>query len=237
MPRLIAQNEGGSHDFIDLRRQQIQHEEQYGKECPKCGKEYGRRKQVCQETDCNKCPLRVSKRKRPSDDSDVGPPTKKQRISRTEFQPSGSQTITTATTRPSSGSLYDHIPSSHPDEPIRLEARDPVFLNPNSHKTLVTILQDIGKDLQVAKYCPGSKRKWAIIVCDGLPYTLCLRVLKETYTCSECQQAVFTRSQLVAHMEEEHGALVAEEDELIREFDWALVRIGYGHYEMNMVSY
>lgn len=121
---------------------------------------------------------------------------------------------------------------------VRVKARDPVFVNPNSYTSIIEVLQSIGKDLAVDKYVPESSRKWAVVVhvCDGLPYSLCNRVLKETFRCKECHNAVFTKSALKKHMSAAHHIQDHNDDIHILEFDWVLVCIGYGHYEMNMVS-
>ena len=110
-----------------------------------------------------------------------------------------------------------------------------MFVNPNSFNSIVTVLRAIGKDLNVAKYNPNSKRKWAVIVCDGLPFSLCTKVLKDTYTCNTCNEAIFNKAALARHMTEVHSIELDEGVQLTPEFDWVLLRIGYGHYEMNMV--
>ena len=237
LPKLMEEyNDTSKTDLIDEKLASDKHEEEYGKECPVCGKEYYKRKLKCKVDGCNNADLIVSKRAA-ENSADDGPSAKKRRrstMTRHEFFPSGS--TSTMLLKPQGPAMYDHITSNHPEEPIKITARDPVFANPNSFASVIKVLQAIGKDLQINKYSPSSKRKWAVIVCDGLPFSLCTRILKETYTCSRCKEAIFTEAELEKHMKNVHKEN-KREDVPTPEFDWVLLRIGYGHYEMNMVRF
>ncbi|XP_072050462.1 uncharacterized protein [Amphiura filiformis] len=218
-------------DHIDEQMASNKHDQEFGKTCPVCGKEYSRRKQKCKQAGCDNVILRISKR--PADSSPVTFKKKKVGIIRHEFLPSGSTATTRVPTK--SQSPYEHIESHHPEDPIKIKARDPVFVNPNSYANMITVLQAIGKDLKVQKYDSTSKRQWAVVICDGLPYSLCTKILKETYTCSVCNAAIFRRTAMAKHVAEAHDRMLQEQQELTLEFGWVLLRIGYGHYEMNMV--
>ena len=118
--------------------------------------------------------------------------------------------------------LYGHIPANH--VPINLQASDPVFVNPNSYERVKEVLRHIGKSFNIALYTPGSPRKWCAVVCDGLPYVLAQKVIRETFIC-DCGKDG-SKAEMEAHGKEPgHHAT--------REFDWVLLQIGLGHVEMN----
>ncbi|XP_063971571.1 uncharacterized protein LOC135159708 [Lytechinus pictus] len=120
---------------------------------------------------------------------------------------------------------------------VKVHAGEPIFVNPNSHASVLKVLQEIGKQVKVKKYVPDGEREWVAVTCDGLPFFLAQRVLKETFTCQECKKAVFTRKAYESHCAEHDAyANVAPKDlPTCLEFDWVLLRIGHGHVEMNMV--
>ncbi|KAJ8022554.1 hypothetical protein HOLleu_37485 [Holothuria leucospilota] len=122
---------------------------------------------------------------------------------------------------------------------VHVLPRDPVFLNPNSFENVKEVFLAIGKDFQIRKYLDPPLvgdlgREWLVVVCDGLPYILGQRVIKETFHCQECQQAVFGRDSYEEHCNAAHN-IEAADIVYSMEFDWVHLRIGYGHYEMNMV--
>ncbi|XP_041453561.1 uncharacterized protein LOC121406620 [Lytechinus variegatus] len=116
---------------------------------------------------------------------------------------------------------------------VLVTAGDPVFVNPNSYQSLITVFKNIGKQVGIKKYVEGGKREWVAVSCDGLPFTLAQRVIKETYTCTCCNEAVFSREAYMHHLEKH--SLVEVPGIMPLEFDWLLLRIGHGHVEMNMV--
>ncbi|KAJ8030711.1 hypothetical protein HOLleu_27195 [Holothuria leucospilota] len=100
--------------------------------------------------------------------------------------------------------------------------RDPIFVNPNSFETVKTVLISIGKDFCIR------------VICDGLPYTLALKVIAKTFHCNSCNTAVFGEDEFKQHCKNNHHT--AEKDVVYqKEFGWVHLRIGYGHMEMNMV--
>ena len=216
-------------DIIDLKLEQDKQDREFGKECPVCKKQYSRRKQKC--LDCLGTPSLVPIKRQTDDEA---PPRKKSRLSVTRVEIGVRGMTSTSPTAGSPDELYGHIPSNHPPENVRVKARDPVFVNPNSFLTVIKVLQCIGKDLAISKYVPVSTRKWAVVVCDGLPYSLCHKILAKTYRCKECHDAIYTEDAYKKHLANIHN--INNDDNPILEFDWVLARIGYGHYEMNMVS-
>ena len=80
-----------------------------------------------------------------------------------------------------------------------------------------------------------------MITCDGLPFTLGQKVLKETFQCQICGEAIFPEKAISKHLTEEHPDIELSNDphsahtHFQPEFDWLLLKIGHGHFEMNMV--
>ena len=127
---------------------------------------------------------------------------------------------------------YTHVPSNHPDDPPLVRISDPLFVNPNSYQNLTLLLRKLGKDAGVESY-GGTQRKWLIVCCDGLPYHMLINIVKETRTCALCQSSFMGKNLLQKHFNESHEN---EEVKFHFEFDWAVLKIGSGHFEMNMVK-
>ncbi|KAJ8017459.1 hypothetical protein HOLleu_45119 [Holothuria leucospilota] len=122
-------------------------------------------------------------------------------------------------------------------EPIKVTPRDPVFVNPNSFETVKEVFLEIGKDFKVAKYTNSSeesKREWLLVVCDGVPYTIGQKVVKETFRCPQCGAVIFGKDSFEEHCMASHNS-EKQNMEYPLEFDWVHLKIGYGHYEMNML--
>ena len=120
--------------------------------------------------------------------------------------------------------LYQHITSNH--QPIRLQVCDPAFVNPNSYDRVRAVLRHIGKVVGISRYESDGQRRWCSVFCDGLPYVLALKVIKETLVCS-CGEIVYGQMALERHQQEHHH------NGHDQEFDWVLLQIGLGHVEMN----
>ena len=92
----------------------------------------------------------------------------------------------------------------------------------------------IGKDFSIRGYTDNPTREWLTIICDGLPYTLAVKVIAETFHCNHCNTAVFGKDEFKVHCISTHNT---EEKDVAyqKEFGWVHLRIGYGHMEMNMV--
>lgn len=106
------------------------------------------------------------------------------------------------------------------DSKAKVHAGEPIFVNPNSHASVLRVLQEIGRQVQTKKYVPGGEREWEAITCDGLPFYIAQRVMKETFSCLEHST---------------YQEVTSVDLPTVYEFDWVLLRIGHGHVEMNMV--
>lgn len=133
--------------------------------------------------------------------------------------------------------VSDRSSNTVSDSKAKVHAGEPIFVNPNSHASVLRVLQEIGRQVQKKKYVPGGEREWEAITCDGLPFYIAQRVMKETFSCQECQKAVFTRKAYEAHCLEHstYQEVTSVDLPTVYEFDWVLLRIGHGHVEMNMV--
>ncbi|XP_063971446.1 uncharacterized protein LOC129284191 [Lytechinus pictus] len=133
--------------------------------------------------------------------------------------------------------LYIPADNTSTSSGVKITAGEPIFVNPNSHSSVIKVLREIGHQTNITKYVKGGCREWVAITCDGLPFSIAQRVLKETYTCPTCHTAIFTRKNYISHVKDHEEYADMSEDDLPFdfEFDWTILRIGHGHFEMNMV--
>ena len=87
---------------------------------------------------------------------------------------------------------FQHVPSNHPDHPVKMVAGDPAFVNPNSSEALKEIMRRVGKAANVKRYNPDDlqSREWLKITVDGLLYLRCRGVVDDVPLCSECGEEV-----------------------------------------------
>lgn len=59
---------------------------------------------------------------------------------------------------------FQHVPSNHPDHPVKVVAGDPVLVNPNSSDALKEILCRVGKAANVKHYklVSGLTSQWMV---------------------------------------------------------------------------
>lgn len=130
---------------------------------------------------------------------------------------------------------FQHVPSNHPDHPVKDVAVDPIFVNPNSSDALKEVLRRVGKASNVKRYNPHDPqaREWLNMTMDGLPYPVCRGVIEDVLLCSECgeevEKASVSEHCIKSHQEQQCRAL--------QEFDWVVLRIGKLHLEMNMARH
>lgn len=129
---------------------------------------------------------------------------------------------------------YEHIVSNH-KESKHLIISDPVYCNPNSFETVAYVLRQIGIENGISRY-GGKERQWTNICCDGLPYLICKKLKEEAVVCQQenCEKTFLNKKDFEKH----HASIHPDRDEYryIHEFDWFYLRIGAGHYEMNLVK-
>ena len=74
-----------------------------------------------------------------------------------------------------------------------------------------------------------------MIVCDGLPALLGWNLIFNTYFCQQCQSSFEDFLLLKTHNTEFHKKDTIKSTDLL-EFDWIILRLGYGHYLMNSLK-
>ena len=126
---------------------------------------------------------------------------------------------------------YEHLAPEIRNIPT-VHVREPVYVNPCSYAAVATVLRNIGLKAGLKKH--GGDREWVIIVCDGVPYNLCHRVVNSMHTCSACDVSLNGKDECAEHHNTDH---INDEDvHFEQEFGWVLLRPGSGHIEMNMVK-
>ncbi|CAG2198284.1 unnamed protein product [Mytilus edulis] len=218
--------DGHFEDPIDLKVRQDIVEENYIK-CAACGTLNSKRKQKC--TGCDE---REGIKKAKLDQKNTKPdPKKKEKIPKLVFihdeDQSKVSTVTTEFTQ------YDHITTNHKGK-HELVLTDPVYCNPNSIKSVALVLRKIGQENGIHRY-GGNKRHWTFVCCDGLPYLIIKKLKEEALVCAitGCHETFLSRDLYEKHCEQIHQG---SEKQFMHEFDWMYLRIGAGHYEMNLVK-
>ena len=102
----------------------------------------------------------------------------------------------------------------------------PVMVNPNSYDAVISVLESVGKQIGMKKYGAGNK-EFVFIYCDGVPYTLIVRICRSTFRCNKCAKLFTTQASCRKHAHDDCTYTL--------EFDWVLLMPGAGHIEMNML--
>lgn len=129
---------------------------------------------------------------------------------------------------------YAQVSSNHKGKQ-EIIVTDPVFCNPNSLETVARVLRMIGTENGIVRY-GGSLRHWTFICCDGLPYLICKKLKDEAVVCTNnnCNKQFLSQKEFLNHVKADHPG--TEHCTFIHEFDWFYLRIGAGHYEMNLMK-
>lgn len=157
------------------------------------------------------------------------------KVTRVQFVEGSTSTIQTelSTIESEENVKYFHVASYHPESPPKVTALEPINVNPNSYDRITHVFRELGKQAGISNYRCG-KREWLVIVCDGLPFTMGIKVITETKVCSLCKETVFGNQNFKQHCTKVHGTHESVEYSL--EFDWVVLSPGKGHFEMNMVK-
>ena len=79
---------------------------------------------------------------------------------------------------------------------------EPVYENPYSYESVVTVLRNIGQKIQLSDN--DGSRHWVVIVCDGVPYNLCHLIFALVHVCSICQESFDGKDACKQHQFERH---------------------------------
>ena len=108
----------------------------------------------------------------------------------------------------------------------------PAFVNPNSNESVSLVMRHICINCGIKRY-GGNEQSWAFVCCDGRLHSLYHKILEESILCSYCQKPFPSRKLYKDHHKSCHQNLTPS---CSREFDWVYMRIGGGHYEMNVLK-
>ena len=93
---------------------------------------------------------------------------------------------------------------------------EPDFINPNSYKNIIQVLQNIGFRAGIEQYSGGT-RKWLIVECDGLPYNTMRDIMINVWRCTNCSDCYYGLEAF-----NEHKCKILHNTILVREFRWLL---------------
>ncbi|CAG7722319.1 unnamed protein product [Allacma fusca] len=97
-----------------------------------------------------------------------------------------------------------------------------ILVNPNSSGRIQVVLDHIIDLVQSS----NPNRKWIVVQCDGLPFTMATRLIADTHYCTTCKTQ---GSQLLMS---QHRCLNSQ---IERKYAKIIMRPGYGHFEINFV--
>ena len=218
-------------DVVDETIKETQTEEQFIT-CL-CGKKNPRRKIVC--TGCNSREGIKVARSTEKNNSAEPESSKQTAFCKIQFETTQNSTIDIKSTYDiESSERYEHIISNHRGKK-EVVLTDPVFCNPNSCETVAYVLRQIGIENGLTRY-GGSCRHWTFICCDGVPYMICKKLKEDAVICltANCKESFLSKKDYDRHVESVHSDV--SECKYVYEFDWFYLRIGAGHYEMNLVK-
>ncbi|CAC5389991.1 unnamed protein product [Mytilus coruscus] len=186
--------------------------------CTICGQENARRKLIC-----DNCKQKEGIKQARA---------KKQQIDEVKRHP-GSQEMVLGKEKwdKSEHIRFEHVKTNH-KEKTDLVMGKPVFVNPNSNDSVALVLRQIGINSGIMKY-NGQDRHWTFVCCDGRPHSLYHKILDECIICCYCQNSFMSRKLYREHHKINHANLIPS---FAKEFDWLYLRIGLGHYEMNVIK-
>ena len=83
---------------------------------------------------------------------------------------------------------WDHVPTGHGAEGVKVTVSDSVFVNPASYKAVTEVLRDIGQAAEITRYgfSGPDAMQWLSVTMDGLPHSLAVQVLDKTAICVTC---------------------------------------------------
>ena len=111
---------------------------------------------------------------------------------------------------------WSHVPTGHPAGAMKVTVSDPVFENPSSYHAVAEVLRRVGHACKVTRYgfSGQESREWISLTMDGLPYGLCIEVIKSTFMCPLCIQkggenkVSFFDKEWNEHVKKEHGGVM-----------------------------
>ena len=98
---------------------------------------------------------------------------------------------------------YLNVKSYHSGKTHTITLFDPVFVNPNSFDNVIAVLRDIGKTTGVTRY-GGTDRSWVPVCCDGLPFTMMIKIVQEYLQCQICRNGFMGTLAFLQHATQDH---------------------------------
>ena len=244
---------GLCEDDVDVRVQEILQREN-SRVCPNCGTTMAKQKRKCVNKDC-RVDLKAAERKLTGEDilgSALVEPLKHYNYRFRENEVvirvqdgTEEQAINQEIKTVHEDALVEwgHVTSNHAANGVKISVSDPVFVNPNSVKTVTEVLRRVGYTACVTRYgfCGESSREWISVTMDGLPFLIAVNIIEQTFICIACAKDVSSAGDVSFYGKEWDDHVKAchpgdENVERVQEFDWVVLRIGPLHVEMNMVK-
>ena len=72
--------------------------------------------------------------------------------------------------------LYGDISTYHPENPPEIKFGEIIVVNPNSHETIKTVLENLREQAGV-----GKEKAWTRVGFDGIPYCIASEIIYRTH--------------------------------------------------------
>ncbi|XP_070546572.1 uncharacterized protein [Ptychodera flava] len=185
-------------DDIDKRIEEMRHRKDV-KICPACSTEMKKTARKCPNTQCGENFKDITEKL--SGKQNLGTmlirPTREDHGKMKSFVVMVSETGAEAdvTERANeTGGIYSHLQSGHIEGPVKVSCAEPIFVNPNSQKTVRQVLKTIGEAGNIAHDSTDpnftERRKWMKVTMDGLPYMIARSIITDTYHCVLCSETL-----------------------------------------------
>ena len=127
--------------------------------------------------------------------------------------------------------VFAHVKSG-PRLEVTFDNDDPMFTEPNSKAGCRTIVDELGRRLGVMGCVPNGIRKFAILCCDGQPYDMIRKMIRNTQVCSVCKELFKEEKLFLKHNKTVHKGVAKPS----YPYSWLLLHQGFGHLHMNLTK-
>ena len=136
---------------------------------------------------------------------------------------------------PQSFDPYYRTDSKHPVEKPIVHIGEPCMVNPNSFESLKNVLIHVSATNKLGKN--ENNRKWTLLICDGVPYTIASNLQDKYLFCNICKEEIknMVGIEELEKTKREHAALHQNKTCTFHNLFHNIILLpGPGHTELNM---
>ncbi|XP_076087738.1 uncharacterized protein LOC143058159 [Mytilus galloprovincialis] len=126
---------------------------------------------------------------------------------------------------------YKFVTAHHPEETVSVTMGEPCFENQCSYEAVIKVFDHI---INVANVKDGNEsRKWTMVGCDGLPYTLGSRIIDNYSVCHDCKMEFDDAAEFEEHKNYRSHCTNIPYSDCQKYMNLMMLPV-LGHYEINM---